>query len=140
MTDTEIINQEETQAGEVKPESEKLFTQEELDRIVNERLTRQKRSMQKSNDISGKEQELNAREARLNCREYLSERGYPAELIDIIDTTDFDGFKDKADRLESLLAAKTKKPQMRFVFDTGAPLGKSENYTDNLAKAFKPKK
>lgn len=58
-------------------QGERLFTQEELNRIVGDRLARAKRET----DTDEREAALKAREARLDCREFLSDKKYPAELL-----------------------------------------------------------
>ena len=83
-----------TQAG-------KMFTQEEVNKIVSERLARdrEKRSGQQQEDT--RELALKARENRLDCREYLSEKKYPDELLEVLDTSDVEKFKAAADKLHS---------------------------------------
>ena len=82
MSDTINTNQNpEQQPTTPTPEAsggqgEKLFTQADVDRIVGDRLARVKRD--KATDE--RETALKAKEARLNCREFLFDKKYPAEL------------------------------------------------------------
>lgn len=117
----------------------KMFTQEEVNKIVSERLARdrEKRSIQQQEDT--REQALKAREARLDCREYLNEKKYPAELLDILDTTDADKFKADADKLSELFghsSTKAKFVQPRF---TAPKSGSEAPNQDPIRKAFMPK-
>lgn len=96
---------------------ERLFTQTEVDRIVKDRLARAKATPKEPTEAEIRDQELTARESRLSCREYLMDQGYPAELLDVIDTSDIEKFKTKADTVSCLLNSMTKaakaEPSMR---------------------------
>lgn len=77
-------------------QGEKVFTQEDVNRIVQERLAKERA---KNETPSAKEQELAAREARLTCREYLLETGGASVLLDVLDTSDPEKFKAAAEKL-----------------------------------------
>ena len=100
----------ETAEASAENTGEKMFTQEDVNRIVSERLNRAKRDS--SPQIEEKEKLLAQREARLSCREYLSEQGKPSVLLDILDTSDFDKFKANvelmAEKLPSAFASNAK--------------------------------
>lgn len=83
--------------------SDRMFTQAEVDKIIKERLARAKATPKEPTEAEIRELELTARERRLSCREYLIDKGYPAELMDVIDTSDIEGFKTKADTVSGLL-------------------------------------
>ncbi len=115
--------------------SERTFTQEEVNRIVSERLAREReKAAQQPTPEALRERDLKARESRLDCREYLSAQGYPAELLDILDTSDTDKFKASADRLRALFGAQTTggKNMPQIVFPSS-----SSDKIDPLARAFK---
>ena len=118
----------------------KMFTQEEVNRIVSDRLARdrEKRTEQQQDDT--REQALKAREAKLDCREYLTEKKYPAELLDVLDTSDVEKFKAAADKLQSIYGVDDKTP--RFInppqFCAPSRGGSSTTY-DPFRDAFKPK-
>ncbi len=76
----------------------KMFTQDELNRIVSERLAREKTKAEPP-QVDEREQALKAREARLDCRDYLDSKKYPVALLDILDSTDTDKFKALSDKL-----------------------------------------
>ena len=71
-------------AEEVDPvpqEGEKTFTQEEVNRIVSERLSKEKGKINADREASyaKREQELNIRELKLKARESLNEKNLPSE-------------------------------------------------------------
>ncbi len=87
----------------------KLFTQEELNKVVNDRLTRERKGfderLQKA--VSEREIELNQREQAILNREVralavdlLEERGLPRQLVDAVNLTDPDACARSMDALE----------------------------------------
>ncbi|MBQ8358562.1 MAG: hypothetical protein IJX37_01420 [Oscillospiraceae bacterium] len=115
---------------------EKMFTQEEVNKIVSDRLARDrdKRSTQQQEDE--RESVLKAREAKLDCREYVTEQKYPVELLELLDTSDVDKFKETVEKLSDIFGYK----RPRFVYP---PKFTSENryhapVNDPLRDAFKP--
>ena len=104
-TETNQVNQEQA-APQANEQPGKLFSQEDVNRILAERLKRERekfiraantRVQQKEADLIEREKNLTARESRLNCREYVKGKGYPEELLTALDTSDFEDFKKKAD-------------------------------------------
>lgn len=142
MSDTMNTNQnQEQQPTTPTPEAsggqgEKLFTQADVDRIVGDRLARVKRD--KATDE--RETALKAKEARLNCREFLFDKKYPAELLDILPTADVDTFKASVEQLAGLFRRMGDDgPTIRV--DLTAPLtGNPGRSTTPIADAFKPPK
>lgn len=118
----------------------RMFTQDEVNKIVSDRLARdrEKRSTQQQDDE--KETALKARESRLDCREYLSEKKYPAELLDVLDTSDVEHFKAAADKIHAMFGLESK--AARFVdtrrFDDSRP-HQGGIHIDPISEAFKPK-
>lgn len=88
-------------SGEEK--KEKMFTQEQVNEIIKKRLERQKENNVNSQELEARAAELTAKESRLDCREYLINREYPVELLDLIDTSDVKMFKEKADKMGQLI-------------------------------------
>lgn len=118
-------------------DGERKFTQDEVNRIVKERLQRErsKAGAEQTEQLTAKAAELAARESRLACKEYLLDSGYPQKLLDIIDTSDPEEFKRKAADAASAFASGSgsgsgEKPytQHRFV--------QSEYNPDHIAEAF----
>lgn len=114
VKDTEEFESEpiETNEGETKKNNGKLFTQEEVNEIIKKRLMREKGKeerkgagdeiTEREKSIEEREVLVSARENRVACCELANEKGYPKELLDILDTSDPDKFKDQADRLVAL--------------------------------------
>lgn len=87
--------------------SGKMFTQEEVNNIVRDRLARErsKNSPQEPTEEEKRTQDLNARESRISCREYVMDKGLPSQLLDALDTSNHEEFKIKADIVSGLLNA-----------------------------------
>lgn len=83
-------------------ENNKTFTQEDVDRIVQERLARERKNSNNDDNIKEREQNLTARENRLKCAEHLQEKGFNKDLLDILDTSDSDKFIENVGKLESM--------------------------------------
>ncbi len=64
--------------------AEKTFTQEEVNRIVQERLARVKNSSDQDS-LAEREQALAQRELRLDAREKLADAGIPNDLLSLVD-------------------------------------------------------
>lgn len=67
---------------------EKTFTQEDVNRIVQERLAKEKAKNSGDADLAKREQELVQRELRMSAKEMLSEKGLPVQLFDALNCTD----------------------------------------------------
>lgn len=86
---------------------EKMFTQEEVNRIVAERLARERAKGQPSAPDQ-REQELTQREAALECRDFLERenqvRGmnYPPELVHLLGARPLPEFKDALREFEKI--------------------------------------
>lgn len=68
-------NTEPIVTGQTAGQEEKTFTQEEVNRIVQERLARAKNNDGKNSEVSQKETELKARELNIMAREKLLDAG-----------------------------------------------------------------
>lgn len=115
MTETIEVNSNVDNA----PKDEKIFTQEEVNRIVQKRLHERKKEQEEAGQskeeieerelkISNKEKELNARENFISCKEYLQENGHPNDLLEILDTSDIEMFKGKVEKLARIYENKEK--------------------------------
>ena len=78
---------------------EKTFTQEEVNRIVSDRLARERDKSAQQPHEDEREKALKAREARLDCRDYLDSKKYPAALLEILGCSDTEQFKTTVDAL-----------------------------------------
>ena len=109
---------------------EKLFTQAQVNEIIKKRLKNQKEIESSLEQINARESEVAAKESRLNCREYLIEKGYPDELLDILDTSDLETFKSKAEKVNGVF-------ESRLTSQFVAPLASTEpNMYNPIRSAF----
>ena len=143
MSENINTNQNTEQQPETTPtpeasggQGEKLFTQEDVNRIVSDRLARERAKAEPSPE-DAREADLKAREARMTCREYLSDKNYPAELLDILPTGDSEAFKASVDKLAALFRTPSQAGGMVRV-DLGGPLTGTPGRKDGIADAFKP--
>lgn len=72
---------------------EKTFTQDDVNRIVQDRLAKDREKASK--ELNEREQELAQREFRLNSRQKLIDKGYPETLLDALNCSSEEAF-DKA--------------------------------------------
>ena len=116
----------------------KTFTQDEVNRIVSERLAREREKATPPPQEDEREKALKAREARLDCRDYLDGKKYPVGLLDILDSSDMEKFKDVAERLVKAF------PAIAPALDVAPPRVVSRTSglpgVSALASAFKPPK
>lgn len=122
----------------------KLFTQEEVNKIIANKLERLRKQAAEEQteanraeleqikaEIEQSRAELAARETILQCKEYVQKQGYPPELIDIINTDDYQAFKEKADMLANI----------KWQKDRIAPLMSTESgYYDPTNTMLNPQK
>lgn len=146
MSENTNTNQNTEQQPETTPtpeasggQGEKLFTQADLDRIIGERLARERAKAEPSPE-DAREADLKAREARMTCREYLSDKKYPAELLDILPTGDAEAFKAGVDKLATLFRSSSSSESSIRVSLGGPLTGSPSRNTDGIADAFKPPK
>lgn len=78
-------NQNNENQTEQQQEQERKFTQDDVNRIVGERLARVKH--ENSSNNADREAELNKREMTLNARESLADAGLPKELLPLVNCT-----------------------------------------------------
>ena len=108
----EIIDQNTEQQPTTQPADNgnqggsKMFTQEEVNQIVRERLARERakntppeptEEEKQQQAMEQRMKDLSTRENRFECRSYVADRRLPDELLDLFDTSDFNEFVRKAD-------------------------------------------
>jgi len=128
---------DETETADTQQENaERQFTQEEVDRIIADRLKRVNEDtiIQKNTELTERQAaieaeaaELEQRENLLACRSFLIDKSYSQELLDIIDTTNPKEFMRKADIVYSLIASQR----------PAAPMKSTEPIEHDLSSAFK---
>lgn len=150
MNENTVNNQQPTNSTpEVNGgQAEKMFTQDDVNRIVSERLAREreKQTQQPQEDerekaLREREQAVVARENRYRCEDYLKEKNMrpqdQARFLEALDTCDFENFKKIVDILG--------KPFFGTITVRGAdvahPQASGGSNTDTqIAAAFKPRK
>lgn len=81
---------------------EKTFTQEDVNRIVQERLAKEKAKNSGEADLAKREQELAQRELHMTAKELLSEKGLPVQLFDALNCTDEETMKKSITTIETV--------------------------------------
>lgn len=120
---------------------ERTFTQEEVNRIVQDRLTKER---SKQGSPSEREAALTAREARLTCREYLLEAEAPSVYLDVLDTSDPERFRENVEKLMD--TSVSRRTGMSISGSSPYRTGMTHQYggegsgDDAIADAFKPKR
>lgn len=140
----EINTQQQTQQDPTPgAKGGRTFTQDDVNRIVSERLAHEREKLQASAKDSEREKALAAREARLDCRAYLDTKGYPAGLLDVLDSSDTDKFKTAVEKLVQTfpqITGKSSPPTRHFEgWKPGEATSKGGAAPDPIAAAFKPK-
>lgn len=116
---------------------EKTFTQEDVNRIVQERLAREQGKG--TNDLDKREAELDKRERRLNAIDKLRENNLPDYLVDALNMETEDAFKASMDVIIKMKGeTDVREPQPR-VIGTISPIGNvggNGGSSDPIRKAF----
>lgn len=121
--------------GATQPE--RLFTQAEVDKIVTDRLNRERRKTaaeSSGTSITEREAELSNRENALACREYITSNNLPAALLEAIDVTDAGAFKACVEKIRPYFSAKT--PTTRTFSSSPSLSGGVSKSNDGIRKAF----
>ena len=126
---------------ENKGETNKTFTQEQVNAIVSDRLARDRQKQ--SEEMSKKEQELAQREFRLNSRQKLIDRGYSESLMDALNCSSEEAFNKALDIIDSLIKERTpskeqaelEKNRARFTAPMNQPAG-ARREEDPVRKAM----
>lgn len=126
----------------------KMFTQDEVNRIVSDRLARERAKAEPKEDereiaLREREKAVEAREARYKCEDYFAklniDERFKGELekdfLSALDASDFDKFKAAVDILGKWFITKTEVIGTR----TPYPAGINTSIDARLADAFKPK-
>lgn len=136
---TKNTNQQASTQPEDNGGTEKMFTQEDVNRIVQERLAREraKTPADQLTEMQERTADLEKREAALSCREYIAENNYEPCLLEIVSTDNAEDFKQKVAKLLELapqLDRNQKSPRV-----VSFTRGEGSRFQDAIASAFKPK-
>lgn len=136
MENTNMNTVEEQQAT-TQPEGngEKTFTQEDVNRIVGERLAKEK--AKNDVDFVKREQDLQQRELAMSAKELLADKGLPKDLADILKYSDEESLKSAVDRILKLKNEELDDYKLIEVnrLPEGLPCDNDDNYS--LEKAFR---
>ena len=113
-------------------ENERTFSQDEVNRIVADRLKAERAKLMK--EANDRERELTRRENLLNAKADWTKRGLPADLLDNLDLSK-DGVLEAA---ESIVSAYTKPVSYRGGYDGKQDIigGTGGDETTQLRNAF----
>ena len=105
MEDTKNTSTEGTQTSTEGTQGERLFTQEDVDRIVQGRLAKEKSKGTGNGDdeLNKRAAELDLRERKLTAREKLRENGLPDYLVDALNMNTDEDFQKS---MEAILKMK----------------------------------
>ncbi len=107
---TENMNQNQNTDPSVNQGAgEKTFTQDDVNRIVQERLAKDREKASK--ELGEREQELAQREFRLNSRQKLIDRGYPDSIMDALNCSSEEAFDKALDVIDGLIKERTPDPK-----------------------------
>ena len=105
----------------------KMFTQDDVNRIVSERLARDRQERSAQKEVDARERDLQTRENRMTCREFLNDNKYPAELLDLIDCSDVEKFKETIGKINGVYEAAHNRPYFASIKTSNAPRFDSSN-------------
>lgn len=120
------------QGAQQTQQQEKTFTQEEVNRIVQERLARAKNAPDNSG-YAEREQALDQRERRLEAREKLADAGIPKELLPLVNCSSKKDMEDSI-KLISTYFHGSNKPGSGYRISTGAASGAGAGYSSGHTK------
>lgn len=125
MTDNNTPNttqQENTTQPEGNGPAGKMFTQEEVNNIVRERLNRVKAGAAEQDErataldereaaVQQREQAMQQKESRAACADHCKAKGYDTAFLDLLDTSDPEKFAALVDKLHETASAGLKAQQ-----------------------------
>ena len=110
---------------------ERTFTQEEVNRIVSERLNKEKTKgdaalAEREQQFAEREKALANREALIDLKDQLKEYGLPAELLPVLNVQDKDALKAALDALKGLVEKKKEEKPLKVIDVNRLPRGTGE--------------
>lgn len=146
VKDVEATEPEQQKAVQTPPEEEipKSFTQDDVNRIVQERLARERERINSMiNEDEGIRKELTANRLKLNATKELNAAGYPIELVDFVDCTDEKACKESIGKISKVYDLAYKNATAAIYRTNGRIPGKGNTgaglVEDKLRAAFRPK-
>lgn len=123
-------NQQQNNQGQSNQsqQSEKLFTQDDVNRIVQDRLARYKgngNNNGSSDGLTERERNLNKRELTLEARERLADAGLPKDLLDAVNCNSKDEMEKSIKALTAFFGIR--KSQQTYRVSTGTQTRGNDN-------------
>lgn len=121
---------------------ERTFTQEEVNRIVSERLNKEKNKgeaafAEREQLFAEREKQLANREALADLRDQLKEMGLPDALLPVLNVQDKDALKTALDALQTYVNRKIEKEKPYKVLENKLPEQSERDTTDaDIRKAM----
>ena len=156
MTDNNTQNaaqQESTTQPEANGSAGKMFTQEEVNSIIRERLARERAKGTTAPDnaqtedadeeraaLEEERQKLAAERQSFECERYCKENGIDTQLIELLGADEPEAFKAKTEKLRSIFARIQDNNPCRVYVNTGMPHGAPLGREIDGTEFFKPSK
>lgn len=105
VKDVKITDPKQPEPADTPPaeESTKSFTQDDVNRIVQERLARERERINSMiNEDEGIRKELTESRLKLTATKELNAAGYPVEIVDMVDCTDEKACKESIARVKKV--------------------------------------
>lgn len=134
MHDTQNTLNEGIQTSTEGTQNERTFTQDDVNRIVQERLAKEKGKG--SEELDKRAAELDRRERRMNAIEELRKNGLPDYLVDALNMNTDEDFQKSMEAVMKM--RKESKPEESKAVGTGNLIGSigRNSGTDPIRKAF----
>ena len=115
--------------------TDKTFTQDEVNRIVQDRLAKEKGKGE--TELQKRMQELDMRERKMNATQKLRENGLPDYLVDALNMETDEAFEASiAAVIKMQKESKTGEPEVIGKGDLIGRIGGLNNHTDPIREAF----
>lgn len=123
----------------------KTFTQEEVDKIIEKRLARERQKFENQlreytgspieRELSKREKEVTRRELMADARSFLEEQGRPIEILELLDYTDAEACAESIKKVINCIDKSAEKTVNNALRGKGAPRD-SKGY-EVVANAFR---
>lgn len=138
MDNAQNTSTEGTQTGTEGGQAERTFTQDDVNRIVQERLAKERGKG--SEDLEKRAAELDKRERRMNAIDELRKNDLPDYLVDALNMETDEAFQQSMEAIKKMKGetSKSQQPEAGTIIGYGNPIGivSSSNNYDGLRTAF----
>lgn len=123
-----------TEPTGAEKETGKTFTQEEVDKIVEKRLNRERKKFSsllngedpREADLAEREKAVTIKELRADAKATLAEKGFPADALELLNYTDKESCDKSIEALENAVNAIVQK-KVEKILCGGKPIKKAVN-------------